>query len=455
MEESRRATRRLRHGSDLQKSWRLLQDLGSHDLRLNAFHFGAFCGAAQRKAAWRGASAALDLLGSRALLADLITGNAALACLERARLWRKALQALRMAQELDSISCNSSISACARGDAWPQCLVLLLAMPTLRFAADVFSYSPALACCKWQMSGNFLEELHLGRAALDPHSATSALSAAGAPPDASADSWRWALQLLERMAEHGLQQNEVSCGAAVGACRWTSEAWASALRLSSAVPSLVATSSVITAGERVGLWPLSLHLACAAGSRRLALDGAMRTAALSGCARTGRWQRSLLLAAQDSPDSDAGIVMWNAALGACEVRHRWRQGLALLEALGAKSLQTDDVTLGTTAGACSKRGQWREALLLSARMVRLDLPAFNALLAAFSRAAAAKSAAALAQRMAPRLAPDEASFESLLLSYEALGQANMARATVAKAVNSRPAAVHREFLASLRRDRFG
>ena len=53
-----------------------------------------------------------------------------------------------------------------------------------------------------------LLRLHLGRAALDPHSATSALSAAGAPPDASADSWRWALQLLERMAEHGLQQNE-------------------------------------------------------------------------------------------------------------------------------------------------------------------------------------------------------------------------------------------------------
>ena len=94
-------------------------------------------------------------------------------------------------------------------------------------------------------------------------------------------------------------------------------------------------------------------------------------AAISACEKGGQWQQALNLframpKAKAIPDS----ISYNAAISACEKGSQWQQALNLFEAvLRAKGTPTV-ISHNAAISACHRGHQWQQALLLFEAMPR-------------------------------------------------------------------------------------
>ena len=122
---------------------------------------------------------------------------------------------------------------------------------------------------------------------------------------------------------------------------------------------------------RRGEWQQALNLFEAMLKGRVNPDIIVYNAAISACEKGGQWQQALNLframpKAKAIPDS----ISYNAAISACEKGSQWQQALNLFEAvLRAKGTPTV-ISHNAAISACHRGHQWQQALLLFEAMPR-------------------------------------------------------------------------------------
>ena len=111
--------------------------------------------------------------------------------------------------------------------------------------------------------------------------------------------------------------------------------------------------------------PARLSVCLSHPSLPLAKDVIVYGAAVSACEKGLQWERSLRFfdeAGQIGLRSD--LTLWNAAASACEKTGEWQRALRFLPEMQRSGLRADLVTLSVAIGACQQTQRWEGALHL-------------------------------------------------------------------------------------------
>jgi len=98
-------------------------------------------------------------------------------------------------------------------------------------------------------------------------------------------------------------------------------------------------------------------------------------AAISACAKVGRWQNAIgLLEEMPRRSLTPDAISYNLAIKACAVAAQWQRGLSFLEELLRKNVEVSDLSYSHTIGVCQKSQQWQQALAILGKIPpdRLD-----------------------------------------------------------------------------------
>lgn len=166
----------------------------------------------EKASAWATALVLLDGIPEKALQANVISHNTAIAACGRADLWQRALLGFQACHP-DLITFNARISACEKE--WQQAWLVFQESRALRpdsitFGAMINALSRS---AKWFEAMLLLQEAKLAGAA----NAIIYNTVIAACENASL--WRWALWMLAELSCDGLERSVVSYGAAMAACQ--------------------------------------------------------------------------------------------------------------------------------------------------------------------------------------------------------------------------------------------
>ncbi|CAJ1369220.1 unnamed protein product [Effrenium voratum] len=191
--------------------------------------------------------------------------------------WREALDLLAHLDQsrlrAGVVSCNSAISACG---AWQRAVALLRRGPR-----NIISYNATMALCDWMCTLSWLSQSQQDTLQPSNISVNTAVNAAG-----KAGRWQHALFALQELATPTVR----SLGCAVTACE-TVRCWTWALQLLTGAPA-APNSVVFGAGISAcrGQLVRAMQLLSEAERSLAQLDVIVFNAAISACETAGAWQ---------------------------------------------------------------------------------------------------------------------------------------------------------------------
>ena len=283
-----------------------------------------------RDMSWRKVHEVLQNILDVCMQVDIVTGNAALTALDKAKRWEGALQCLREAlHEVDSFTFTSSISACAALGTWQRAGILLEEMSWTRVLWDVRTLNSVLLACQrgqlWRGCIALVEAMLASSLRLD-EATLNAVSAVGdVSSEPRAQPWQTSLQQL---------------------CSW----WQTgAIRL---FP--LSLSSTLRVCEASNQWAVAAQLF---GASKSATHPAYHPSIFNAMTLTANgsfgWQGTLhVLDMMNHISCRPNIISFNSLLGVCEKCLAWERAL--------------DFTVGHQMFGASKMGKRSFDAILSA-----------------------------------------------------------------------------------------
>eukprot|EP00434_Breviolum_minutum_P021185 symbB.v1.2.018690.t1/scaffold1410.1/size216244/16 len=323
----------------------------------------------------RAASLVLQAMAASRLTPNDLHLNAALSVNERCSDWSRALWQLGQASNLgiqsNTVSFNTTISACAKSYHWQWSMHLHHEMEQQKVLKDIISYSAGISACEkvgqWRLALQLFEEIHLHRVRNDVIGYGAAISACE-----KGAAWEQALALYRCCLEEGVRCDSVIYSACISAFEKGAQ-WQRAL-------GFLPLASASPACEKAARWQMALELLQVFPGKGSEVDVAI-SAAISACGRATAWQNTLaLLHSKRVGTRDA--VACNAAINACGNAARWWWSLHLFEEMGKGQLQRDQISFNAAVDAVG--GDWSKAVelyrMMQCSLVTPDIITFNALL---------------------------------------------------------------------------
>eukprot|EP00435_Cladocopium_sp_Y103_P040272 s1138_g10.t3 len=271
-------------------------------------------------------------------------------------------------------------------DQWCQCLRTEAPQPmggaasgerisAVRLQPTLISFNASISCCekasRWQFARSLLQNAGLVRLAPNVITYSAAISACE-----KAAEWQQALMLFEELCLESLQPNVVTLGALVSSCE-SASAWRQGLRIFKNLQACLVQPNAIVYNASIS--------ACAKADRPEALillaelenNGASNVVSYSAAMGACGWQQAIdLLRRMDERRIMGNLILYSAAISACARQGRWRESLALMTEALAHHLQLDMVTEAATISACKMHGEWPRALRLVDGMRLNAFPAY-------------------------------------------------------------------------------
>ncbi|CAE8625408.1 unnamed protein product, partial [Polarella glacialis] len=298
--------------------------------------------------------------------------------------------------------------ACARGEPWQNCFLLLEKARHEGLHVDAVAQSSAMIACstagRWASALALLLELCSASHAQPDLAAFNAAAAAACGVGVGAGSygddssagprWELTLALFAKARCLGLAPDVTAFGTCFAAYEKAVK-WEQAVGLLSTMQEVRVRANVVvfntmsSALEKAQRWQDVLNLLRALPSSGLAPDATSFGAAASACARGHGWSTCLQLLDNAARQSLADVVVFNASVWACDKARQWRSALGLMGGLRGQGLQPDVLTVNSCLSAYAQVRHWLGALALMRTMVaslglRTDAIAFNAAILACS-----------------------------------------------------------------------
>jgi len=132
----------------------------------------------------------------------------------KASQWQRAVECLMTLQgQADLIAYSAAITACAKGAAWEQALLLVANLHAIRTKLDVITFGAGMSACEkagvWQQSGFLLQDVLNQEVQANAVVYNAAISACSRGAQ-----WRGAQLLLHEMCERKLQADTISFNSA-------------------------------------------------------------------------------------------------------------------------------------------------------------------------------------------------------------------------------------------------
>eukprot|EP00434_Breviolum_minutum_P013210 symbB.v1.2.011642.t1/scaffold789.1/size230748/3 len=390
---------------------------------------------------WKQASALLQALGEKA---DLVTFNSAINACSKASQWQQALVLLsqleRRKLQASHISYNTSMDACARDSHWREALYLLRqSLSSVRTGRkELFALNTALSAgargTEWRVAIGLLEQIKSRLIEADEVTFKWLQNACGEhqwkiavaamisvpgmfsshswlPPFGMAATAQWP-EILRRL-QHAVKVDAVSISS-ISSTLAQSQEWRQSLsslrlmvRKEIREEPMVSTAVVVSLGKGLqwqhgmaylqranvgtvdaytmsasilscgGLsWQSAMLLLHEAHAYKVKMNVMIYGAAMSACEQSGCWQMALGLLSHmgrhsiwDSKASlihfcvaiEANLVVYNTALSACGTGMAWQKALQLFEDMDCH-FHVDVVTTSSLMHACVLGSQWPLAL---------------------------------------------------------------------------------------------
>ncbi|CAJ1387065.1 unnamed protein product, partial [Effrenium voratum] len=303
------------------------------------------------------------------------------------------------------VSCNSAISACG---AWQRAVALLRRGPR-----NIISYNATMALCDWMCTLSWLSQSQQDTLQPSNISVNTAVNAAG-----KAGRWQHALFALQELATPTVR----SLGCAVTACE-TVRCWTWALQLLTGAPA-APNSVVFGAGISAcrGQLVRAMQLLSEAERSLAQLDVIVFNAAISACETAGAWQEALgLLARLSLRRLRKSVISFNGCLSACVRCAQWRFCLELLQAMARQDVPPNAISFNATITACEKTGEWQQALHLLSQLGTPDIVSFSAAISACGAGRSWRHALALLRGANARRLAELVACNSALSACAAVG----------------------------------
>ena len=336
--------------------------------------------------------------------------------------WQEALGSLMDLERPDLIACSSAITACAKGAAWQQALLLMRMLCQMQIRLDVIIYGAGISACEkagaWQHAGSLLREL------LDEQMQTnSVVYNTSISACARSGTWQAAWDLL-RLCEQSVQADVISYNGMITASA-NSAQWRLSLAMRELLSLLHTSADTITQNTVItslrGKWRLVggyLISAKNLGVRRdvLTFNAALSThgsevwrssravlhalrgdslqvdpfglsSAISASEATGDWQEAqhLLLRWGVVAGLQASIVCFNSAVSAFEKTSQWQFAQSLLHSVRCECVQVQVETLNAAISAFQKSARWQHAQIMLPDLqkdMQADLVTFSSVITA-------------------------------------------------------------------------
>ncbi|CAE8627659.1 unnamed protein product [Polarella glacialis] len=360
-----------------------------HDLKADAFHFGAAIAACSRRGQWLSALQLLSQMRTLRIEVSTIACSSGVTACEKSGHWPVALAlCMDMAAgsiRLDTIICSSAVSACAKGGQWLAALSLFEGMAALRIERNTISYNAAIDACSRE--GNWLVALGLLKSMSETKTLPSTVSFGAAIHSCSvAGEWQSACDLLERMVSAKVERSTTSFNAAISSCEKEPGHWLVALKLLRATAFASVELDVITFNSATSAcasgsqWALALTLCSNVASRGIRRNHITYGAAISSCAKSALWSAATkLLGEMSIVLVEKNIISYSSAISACGNAGNWVAACFLLSEMASTRLERNHIAFCSTINACGKGLQWSRALGLLQEMVEtsLEISAFS------------------------------------------------------------------------------
>ena len=268
----------------------------------------------------------------------------------KASQWQCAIERLAELQGLaDLIAYSAAITACARGSAWQQALILIAELHESRTRLDVITYGAGISACEkggaWQQSGFLLQGV-----------------------------------LDEQIQPNAVVYNAAISGFGRGSKWQDAEILLAKLFQSKVRGDSTTRNAIISAKAKAVEWCSALFDVREFRGRCLEPDVITRNAAAASLRQ--RWRLGHLFL-HKLPRHTRDVLTYNTTLSAFGDggKEVWRLSLAVLDELLTDGFQADVFSFSASS-ACEASGQWEEAQqllnLLLAHQVQRNIVAINA-----------------------------------------------------------------------------
>ncbi|CAE8581649.1 unnamed protein product, partial [Polarella glacialis] len=150
-------------------------------------------------------------------------------------------------------------------------------------------------------------------------------------------------------------------------------------------------NAALSACAKAGKWNMALELLAIMSEVRIARNARSFSSAITACSKVGQWSVSVALLGEMADGRvPADQIVYNSLISSCAKAGRWSTALEMLAAMVGAKLQADAISYNTAISACSAGGEWVAALGLLAAMAEAQIPrdafTYSSLMAACDRA---------------------------------------------------------------------
>ena len=164
--------------------------------------------------------------------------------------------------------------------------------------------------------------------------------------------WTRSIQTLDQMQASQIQADAFTCSSAISSCE--KGAWQIALHCFGSLCRSVLPNAVVQLAR----------LYCMTGERLSCRKSSLRyTTLMVAFSRYGEWRQALdLFRVAEHAQTD--IVLYGAAVKACEEGSQWQEAICILQSLPDRALVPDTTLVNSAISACEKAEEWPWALHL-------------------------------------------------------------------------------------------
>lgn len=270
----------------------------------------------------------------------------------------------------DLVTFSALTSACEKGQQWEKALALVQEMPTWLVLPSIITYSALTSALgrggQWTLAVALYDMIRA-----EPVTLNEVFCGAMITACSLGNAWEAALHFLFAMPGLGLQRNEVTYNAAIGAVEGTPHWQLATLLLEQMaremVPSTISYQAVMSGCSKAQAWQVAVHVFSRLDPAHLS-DGCW-AAAISAYHQGSQWRSALQMASQVLGPKSCGAVM-----AGCGQQGRWHFVVALLEKMLWRQISVNNSHFQAAISAC-RSWQWSRWLFQKSQECQINLGA--------------------------------------------------------------------------------
>lgn len=309
--------------------------------------------------------------------ADLIAYSSAITACARGTAWEQALLLLaelrKIRTQLDVITFGAGISACEKAGTWQQAVLLLDILNHEVQTANAVVYNTATSACgrgrQWQRAELLVQQLCRCNLQADVRSQNALVSARA--------KWRSALFTVREFLQQSLEPDVITRNALLASLR---QHWRRGHLFLHQTPKgsrdLMTYNTTSAAFGAAGeVWRLSFEVLSEL-LRDTLLPDVFSFSASNACEVCGQWQHSQdLLRKLPDCSIEMNIVTFNSTVSSLDKGSEWQSAQSLLTVLQSQLTEPEVATYNTASSACQKSGKWQRAQSLLTELQERRMPA--------------------------------------------------------------------------------